>query len=231
MVEKTTVLSLGGSLIVPDKIDAEFLKKFREMVLDYISDDKSGSSRLVIVCGGGKTCRTYNAAAESVTKIEPDDLDWLGISATKINAELLRCILSEQAYEKVVIDPTEKIETDKKIIIASGFTPGNSSDKVAVMLAEQFNADRVINMTNVDMVYTDDPKKDRDAKPLDRIGWDDFLKLIGEEWVPGRNVPFDPVASRLARDNDIKTVILDGKDLDNLKNCLDGKEFVGTVIG
>jgi uridylate kinase len=228
---QTTVLSLGGSLIVPDAIDTEFLKEFKKLVLEHIDKGKGKNRRLVIVTGGGKTCRTYNEAAEKITEIKKDDLDWLGISATKLNAELVRCILSDYAYEKVVMDPTVEIKTDKRIIIASGYTPGNSSDKVAIMQAKNFGARTVINMTNVDRVYDSDPRKNKDAKPFDRLSWKEFLGIIGEEWVPGKNVPFDPVASRLAMDNGIKTIILDGKDIGNLRKCLLGNRFEGTVIG
>jgi uridylate kinase len=228
---QTTVLSLGGSLIVPDSIDTLFLKEFRKLVLDYTEDGKDKSRRLVIVTGGGKTCRIYNEAAEKIAKIKNDDLDWLGISATKLNAELIRCILSDYAYDKVATDPTVEIKTDKCIIIASGYTSGYSSDKVAVMQAKNFGAKTVINMTNVDRVYDSDPRKNKNAKAFDKLSWKEFLSIIGEEWIPGKNVPFDPVASRLAMDNSIKTIILNGKDLGNLRKCLDGKSFAGTVIG
>jgi uridylate kinase len=227
---ETTVLSLGGSLIVPDHIDIEFLKRFRKLVLEFADNGKNKNKRLIIICGGGKTCRTYNQAAEKIAHIKNDDLDWLGISATKLNAELIRCIFSDYAYEKVATDATVYIKTDKNIIIASGYTPGYSSDKVAVMQAKNFNAKTVINMTNVDRVYDSDPRTNKDAKPFDKLSWKEFLNLIGEEWIPGKNVPFDPVASKLAMDFGIKTIILDGKNLDNLTRCLDNKDFIGTVI-
>ena len=41
-----------------------------------------------------------------------------------------------------------------------------------------------------------DPRKDKNAKPIDKITWTDFRKLVGDEWIPGMNAPFDPVASK-----------------------------------
>ena len=54
-------------------------------------------------------------------------------------------------------------------------------------------------------------------------------KIVGDEWKPGMNIPFDPVASRDAAKAGIKVVII-GKDIENLKRCIDGKEFEGTTI-
>ncbi len=224
---RTIVLSLGGSLIVPDSIDTGFLKKFRKLVLSFIEK----GDRFIICCGGGKVCRRYLEAAEKIAEISQKDGDWIGIQSTKLNAELVRATFSSHAYEKVIAHPSEKIETDKKIIIGAGFEPGHSSDMGAVLLAENFDSGTVINMSNIDMVYEKDPNKNPDAKPLPEIGWDGFLDIIGEEWIPGRNTPFDPVASRKAQKLGLNVIVLNGKDLDNLKNCIEGNGFTGTVIG
>lgn len=223
---ETVVFSLGGSLIVPEQIDVDFLKKIKALMLDFISDGR----RAVLICGGGKLCRVYNDAAKQIVEPKHDDLDWMGIAMTRVNAELVRTIFEDDAYEFIIKDPTKEIVTDKQIIVGGGYTPGNSSDKVAVMVAEKLGAKTVINMTNIDKVYSADPKEDPDATPLDSVSWDEFLGIIGEEWIPGKNVPFDPVASKLARDSGIEVIILNGKNLENLNSFLSGKEFVGTRI-
>ncbi|MDR1253159.1 MAG: UMP kinase, partial [Treponema sp.] len=89
----------------------------------------------------------------------------------------------------------------------------------------------VINLSNIEKVYTDDPRKNPDAKPVDTISWEDFRALVGDEWVPGKNVPFDPVASRHAAKIGLKVICAAGKNLDNLKKILRGEDFVGTSIG
>jgi len=223
---QTTVISLGGSLICPDELDTEFLKSFRKLILEYVNK----GHRFIICCGGGRICRKYQKAASVVTEVKDVDRDWIGIISTKLNAELVRAIFSEFAYEKVMDDPEEKIETEKPVIIGSGYLPGHSSDVDAVLLAKNFGADRVINMSNIDQVYTADPKKDGNAEPIDEITWTEFLDLIGEEWEPGKNVPFDATASKNAKEMNLEVVVLNGKDLDNLKLCIEGKEFKGTRI-
>jgi uridylate kinase len=100
-----------------------------------------------------------------------------------------------------------------------------------VLLAEHFGADAVLNLSNIEKVYTDDPRKNPDAKPIDKISWADFRKMVGDEWVPGKNVPFDPVASRRASELGLKVICAAGRDLENLRLILEGKPFTGTVIG
>ena len=222
---KTYIISLGGSLIVPEKINADYLKKVKDLFEKIAEENK-----VVLVCGGGMICRDYVAAAREIATIDDTEADWIGIMATRLNAELVRAIFGEKAYGKVIHNPTKKIDTDKNIIIGSGWEPGCSSDLDAVLLALNFGAQTVINLTNTDYVYDDDPKKNPDAKPLEKVSWDDFLSIIGEEWKPAANYPFDPIASKKARDNKIKVIIANGNNLENLQKIFDDEEFIGTEI-
>jgi len=222
---KTIVISLSGSLIIGKNIDSVFLKKFRKIILNHVKQD-----RVVIVAGGGQINRIYNKAAKKITKINNKDLDWLGIACTKLNAELLRIIFSRHAYEKVVDQPNKKIKTNKRIIIGSGSVPGFSSDLDAVLLAGNFNSKTVINMTNVDYVCNKDPKKYKNAKRFERLTWKEYLNIISNKWKPKLATPFDPIASKKAKNLKIKVVIMNGKKLDNLKNFLSCRKFIGTII-
>lgn len=223
---KTFIISLGGSVIIPDQINIGFLKKFRQLILSFV---KKGH-RFVLVAGGGRINREYNKAAKQFGKVKAKDLDWLGIAATKMNAELIRVIFSDYAYEKVILNPTVKIKTNKKIIVGSGWQPGCSSDKDTVLLAKQFMAKVVINLFDKDYVYDKDPDKFKDAKPLKQIKWNDYLKIIGHKWQPRLSTPFDPEASKLAWKSGIKVIILKGTNLKNLADYLAGRKYKGTVI-
>jgi uridylate kinase len=85
-------------------------------------------------------------------------------------------------------------------------------------------------MSNIKMAYDKDPKKHKDAKPIKEATWPEFRNIVGDTWTPGLNVPFDPIASKRAEELGLKVVILDGKDLSNLRKHLRGGKFVGTVI-
>lgn len=221
------VISLGGSLIVPDGgIDHAFLKHFKDLIVSEIKKGK----RFIIVSGGGAICRHYQNAAQKIGPLENDDVDWLGIHVTHLNAHLLRTILRDLAHLKVVTHYTEKENFTEPLMIAAGWKPGHSTDYDAVRQAALYGADTVINLSNIDYVYDKDPNKASDAKPLKEMGWEDFRKLVGDTWDPGANHPFDPIAAQEAERLGLKVIVMDGKNLENFKNFLDGNEFEGSVI-
>lgn len=224
------VLSLGGSIIAPEQPDTDFLEKFNTLIRTYL--DRDPSRKLIIVCGGGGPARIYqNAYKKIISDGINDQADWIGIMATRLNAQLIKAMFSDICPGPVVYNPTETGVFAGKIMVAAGWKPGFSSDNDAVLLAERYSGDTVINLSNIEKVYTDDPKKNPDAKPIDSISWTDFRKMIGDEWIPGKNVPFDPIASRHAEKTGIKVICAAGRNIENLENILEDKPFVGTVIG
>ena len=231
----TKVLSVGGSIIVPDKPDTEFLSKFISMVTAWLDQDKT--RRLILVAGGGAPARVYQNAYKEVAEktgfsSKDDAADWIGIMATRINAQLLKAAFGDYCKNDVVYNPTlEDISFDGQILVASGWKPGFSTDTDAVYLGEKFGAKTVVNLSNIEKVYTDDPRKNPDAKPLDTISWADFRKMVGDEWTPGKNCPFDPIASKKASEIGMKVICAGAKDINNIKAILEDKEFFGTVIG
>lgn len=226
-ISKTIVISLGGSIIVPEEIQVGFLKKFKEFILKFLKKDYC----FIIVAGGGRTCRKYQNAAASITSISDEDKDWLGIHATRLNAHLLRTIFKKEAYPVVLDDPHKKIAgKNYHLFIASGWKPGWSTDYDAVLLAKRFKASKIINASNVDYIYDKNPNEFKDAKPIKEITWQDYLKIAGKKWVPGMNVPFDPIASQLAKKSNMTVIFTKGTDLKNLSNILTDKKIKGTII-
>lgn len=224
--QERIIVSVGGSLIVPDQIDTDFLSSLKALVLEKIEIGLS----FVIIAGGGKVCRRYQEAANSITPLSQEDLDWLGIHVTRLNGQLLRNIFAEYAHPQVVRDPTMPIDTDKPILIAAGWQPGCSTDYDAVLMAKNLGAKRLVNLSNIDYAYTADPKVDPGAKKIENISWTEFRKLIPEEWDPGLSVPFDPIAAKEAEVLGLEVAIINGAKLDEFSNYLEGKPFVGTVI-
>jgi uridylate kinase len=166
-----------------------------------------------------------------IPEADADTLDWIGIAATRLNAELLKQLFRELCLEQVVTDPTSVSVFPGRILVASGWKPGFSTDYDAVLLAERFQADTLLNLSNITKVYTADPKTDPQAKPLDAVSWKEFQKLVGDTWKPGINVPFDPVATEKAAQIKLRVIVAGGRNIDNLKKILYDEEFEGTVIG
>ncbi len=228
------VLSVGGSIIAPNQVNTTFLSSFVKEMKKYLEDNPQ--SKLIFVCGGGAPARVYQQAfREVVGETETQDTsiqDWIGIRATHLNGELVKAIFGDLCTDALVTDPTvSTIEFKGRVLVAGGWKPGFSTDTDAVYLARRFGAKTVINLSNIAKVYTDDPRKNPNAKPIDTISWEDFRKMVGNEWTPGKNVPFDPIASKIAQESDIKVVCADGRNLENTIAILNGNSFEGTTIG
>jgi uridylate kinase len=225
---KTAVISLGGSLIVPDAVDTQYLSEFRDFILTQL---KKGW-RFFIITGGGIQARNYIDAATKVMgdEITKDDQDWLGVHATRFNAHLVRTIFRDQAQPAIITDPEVGEISDAKIVVVSGWKPGWSTDFVATKIAQRIKAPYLINLSNIKQVYTGDPKTNPDAKPIEKMTWKDFREMVGDEWTPGMNTPFDPIAAKLAQAEDQTVLVMDGKNLDNLGKALNEGNFFGTVI-
>lgn len=226
-MKSRTIISVGGSIIIPPKgFDISFLKELRKIILARVMQGE----KFVLIAGGGSTARNYLQTASQVTNLSNDDLDWIGINATWLNAEFLRRLFGNWAYREVVKDPSKPIKTSKAIIVAGGWKPGNSTDYVAVKLAEQYKAKELINMSNISYVYTADPKIDKKAKKLPYLNWAEMKKIVGNKWVAGRNVPMDPSAVRLAAKLKLRILFVKGSNLKQLTLALEGEKIYGSVI-
>ncbi|MGI5173534.1 UMP kinase [Treponema sp. OMZ 840] len=236
------VLSVGGSIVAPAEPDTAFLTAFGAMIRSWLNEDKE--RKLIFVVGGGAPARIYQKAYRSVCSLshagakacegaeyDSAEADWLGIMATRLNAQLLKAVFADLCPQDVVYNPTEPTEFSGRILVAAGWKPGFSTDTDAVYLAERFGAKTIVNLSNIEKVYTDDPKSNPAARPLDAISWSDFRKMVGDEWVPGKNSPFDPVASKKAESAGISVICAGGKDINNILAVLNEQEFTGTRIG
>lgn len=225
-MKQPIIISLGGSLVIPDEIDIKFLRAFKILIERETEKGKS----FIIISGGGRVCRRYQDAAKAVSRPSNEDLDWIGIESTRINAELLRTIFGLKAHPSVIIEDGIVSGVKTQIAIGAGRVPGHSSDFDAILMAEESGAKVVINLSNIDYAYDKDPKKYPEAKKIEKISWADFRKIIPEKWEPGLNSPFDPVAAREAEKLGLEVAIMNGNNLLNLENYLGGKPFKGTVI-
>ena len=226
----TRVISVGGSLLAPDGVDAAFVRGFVEAIERWLA--RAEANRAVVVCGGGMLARRYQQAYRDIAAHPSAEAqDWVGVAATRVNAELVRQLLAGRCPDPVVTDPTGPIAFAGRVLVGAGWKPGFSTDFDAVLLAERFGAADLVNLSNIRQVYTADPKIDPAAKPLERVSWAGFRSIVGDEWTPGKNSPFDPVAARRAEAARLRVVVASGADLANFERILRGEPFVGTTIG
>ncbi len=228
-MKKIVVISLGGSLIFPKGgIDVRFLKQFRLFILRYMRK----GWRFVIITGGGTIARQYQDALQRSGVASRVEHDWIAIRVTRVNAHLLRILFGRYAHDTVIMKPTEVYAEafgNKKILLAGGEKPGQTTDCVAVKCAIGVGADMVLNLSNVDAIYDRDPKKYRGAKKLYRLSWSAFQKLFPRRHTPGSHVPFDPIATALAKKHK-RTVVFLGANFSNLKKFFEAKKMNGTIV-
>lgn len=222
------IISIGGSLVIPKTgFDIPFLKKFRKLIIDEVGR----GAHFILIVGGGATARAYQEALRSALgRVTNEQLDWLGVHATVLNAQFVRMVFGDYAHHEVQMNPTKKIKTSKPIIIGSGWKPGWSSDYDAVLAAKTYGAREVINLTNIDYVYDKDPTKFKNVKPITRILWRDYRAMVGDTWYPGSNAPFDPIAAHAAAGSRLIVKIVNGRDLSSVRRAIRGGAFRGTTI-
>ncbi|MDP2598894.1 MAG: UMP kinase, partial [Candidatus Liptonbacteria bacterium] len=216
---KTVVVALGGSIVYPDGIDTGFLKNFKKFLSPFLRR----GIRFVLVVGGGKLSRRFQEAAHKIAKVNDEDKDWIGIHATRLNAHLLRTIFRGVA-DPVIIDARGKLAKLKHpVTIAAGWRPGWSTDYVAMRIAADFGVPEVVIAGKPAHVYDRDNAKHADAKPMYKLAWREYRKLIPAKWKPGLHAPVDPVGAALGAEENIKAIIIDGRDLGNFRDLLNGK--------
>ena len=225
--EKSIIVSLGGSCFSkPHGLDVEYLQKFVTAIRGYVGQ----GYRFIIVTGGGMVCRVYQDAARQMGKPTNADLDWVGIASTKLNAHLLRAAMSDIAHPEVIEDPTNPPEITAPVAFGSGYRPGNSSDHDAVLLAVHYGAAALINMGSADHVYNVDPKMNVNAQKIPELNWAQYAAIVPQEWQPGMNAPFDPIAAKAAEEHGLAVLITNGRDLLNFEKLISGQEGEGTLI-
>lgn len=225
------IIALGGSIVVPNEIDIEYLKRLHAFFVKYIEE---GNDPVILVIGGGYPARQYQDAASAIVEVSDEDKDWIGIHATRSNAQLIRTIFADICYPVVLDNPHKYINKsdleDYSLFVASGGFPGHSTDYDAVALAQRFGASGFYIATTIPYVYDKDFSKYKDASPIKDLTWADYRSLISESWTPGMKAPVDPIAATAASKSNLFCHLFKGNNLANLENCIFGREFEGSVI-
>ena len=230
MKKEIKVISLGGSLIIPDQINLELIEEFKEVLLK--NKDKY---KFVIVCGGGKTARNYIDGLDKASLFKKEYFQsQLGISATRLNARFLTYFFKKDANYGIphsMIDVKNSL-LKNDIVFCGALRQGKreTSDSTAARLARFLETD-FINITNVTGLYDVDPNKYKDAEFIREISYLEFYNKAKKiKYHPGQHFVLDQDAAKMIMKYKIPTSII-GPDMKNLERLLNKEHFVGTVIG
>ncbi|MBT4936083.1 hypothetical protein HOL21_00390 [Candidatus Woesearchaeota archaeon] len=240
------IIKLGGSIVNPDgKYDDSAIQEFIDLVKDT-------SDKFIFIVGGGKLCRfVQDASAPSLNDALGDEnsvnraRDWVGIATTNINAEYVLNkfveTFNDEVYPQLLLDPTQKLNTDKRIFFTGGWKPGSSTDKDMMLLAETFNADNVFKISDFKIVkdikpteFAKVPKEEKEkvlseANDIHEMTWKDLHALVGDEWIPGLSTPFDSKAVQIGLTMKSTLTLYIGRK-EEVPKMLAGEKFVGTIV-
>ncbi len=223
---KKIVLSVGGSILVPS-LESSNISKFSEILKEL-----SQKYKIFVVVGGGGEARRYIEEARKLG-IDEATSDELGIMITKINASMLIWSLGDAAFRSVPDNYTDALIAGDsgKIVVMGGVTPAQTTDAVSAVLAERTGADFLVNVTSVDGIYSEDPKKNSSAVKYDMISPDELLAIVsGSGMEAGSNTVIDLVAAKVLKRSGIPLVVIDGRNPEKLKSALIDGKFDGSVV-
>jgi len=225
--KRVLVVSLGGSLIIPNDVNTKFLREFRKIILR-----NTGKYKFVIVCGGGSIARKYISSLKEVG-ISEKLQSLSGISATRMNARFMNYFFNINPEEGIphTIKILKKYIRKKNVVFCGAleYKENQTSDSTATEIAKKLRT-IFVNLSNVEGLYDLDPKKHRNAKFIPKISYANFYKMAHrEKFKPGQHFILDQTASRIIMKNKIKTYLL-GKNLKEFESFLKNKKFKGTII-
>lgn len=226
-MKKVVVISLGGSLIIPDKIDTEFLEIFKRTL-----EKNKNRYKFVVVCGGGKTARNYIQGLPEI-KNKGYFQSLLGIASTRLNARFMTYFFGKEANEGIPqnMKQIKNLLRFNKYVFCGAlrYSPNQTSDSTAAKLANFFNCD-FINLTDVNGLYDKNPKENKSAKFIPEITHKEFVKMTDKiKFKPGQHFVLDQKAAKIIKKNNTSTYIL-GPEMKNLDHLLNNKHYIGTII-
>ena len=223
------VVKFGGSLLFHENLQV------KKNTLRTLAGIISSSNKVKgVVCGGGKIARTYIHAGRDLG-FKEELLDTLGIQVSRINAQLLIYLLGDSAYQRPIVSVEDllNIPVKDKIMIAGGFVPKQSTTTVAMQISEALQTDLII-LTDVDGIYTKDPKKYPEAHKFNVIHYSELESLLhsreGQEQIAGKYQIFDLLSFQILQRSKIRVRFINGSDLSNLETAL-ASNFDNTKLG
>ena len=201
---KCYVVKLSGNIFD----DLDLVEKYINIFRKYVNMNY----RFVVVTGGGSIARKYIEFTRKLTGNE-SYADLIGITVSRLNAQLLAYTLQPYAYPHIPKDIHELHNawvSGKEIIVVGGFQPGQSTTTVTMIVAEYLGIKEVIDCANIDAVYDDDPKINPNAKKYTKIKIDELEEILRKtsRSLAGTYELLDIWSLRIAKRSNIKIYLI-----------------------
>jgi len=217
------VLRIGGS-VLGSPPDPKLVGKYSEVVSNITS---AGHSMAVIV-GGGQISRKFIESARGLG-LSSFQQDTIAIFASRLNARLVAMKLGGVSSVPTSIEAMLQRLSRNRVAVMGGLKPGITTDTVAALIAEKWNADLLIKGSDQDGIYTADPKMSKKAKKLDKISYERMEEILGGKHRPGIHSIVDPVAVEHLMKSRVRLVVLNGSEPRGVARAVNG-EKVGTTV-
>jgi uridylate kinase len=222
------VASIGGSVLLTGTDDTRYIEELAALLRDV-----GRTTPLIVTTGGGRTAREYIRLGRDLGLTEVE-LDEIGIEVTRLHAQLLAARVGPPtpAHPPTAIALAVHELHRSSPVILGGTEPGHTTDGVAALLAVRLRAARVVNATDVDGIYEDDPRTNPRARRISRSSWTDFRRRVsaGTTGEAGQSFPFDRLGADTLARADIPLWVVNGRDLPNLGAALRGQSFDGSRV-
>jgi uridylate kinase len=222
-VKDRVVIKLSGSVFTSASRGS--MQRYAKMLREI-----SRKVQPIAVAGGGKSARYYIDLARQLGADE-SSLDQIGIEISRLNAMMLVFALGEKAYPCVPanLEEVSKAAETGKVVVTGGLHPGQSTNATSALIAERVSAKSFINATDVDGIYDSDPRKNRQAKMMKKVGVRELLRLLSSgSTVAGAYDLMDIVALKVIERSKIPTRVVKA-DIATIKKAVAGSA-VGTEI-
>jgi len=206
---RPAVIKLGGSLLFTN--EGSFRRGYlREFLALLKSFTEASERKVIVVVGGGRIAREYIGLGREFA-VNEGVLDEIGIQVSRLNASVMHSIF----YGTLPVIPEslrrlhELISLGVKVIFMGGLQPGQSTTTTAALVAESLNGELLI-ATDVDGIFTEDPKKSPEARFLEAVSISELKKMFFSGQLAGEYRLLDLLSLNIIERSRVNTYIFNG---------------------
>jgi uridylate kinase len=217
------VLRIGGS-VLGSPPDVDVVRGYSRVIAELNSEGTS----VAVVVGGGRVSREYINSAKGMG-LSSYQQDTIAIHTSRLNARLVAMKLGGVSSVPTSIDGMLQRLARNRVAVMGGLKPGITTDTVAAMVAQRWNADLMVKCSDQEGIYTSDPRTNRKAKKLDAMTYEEMKEILGGGHSPGIHSIIDPVAVEQLAKSRIKLIVLNGFNPRGVLKAVHG-ERIGTLV-